>query len=413
MCATATSKLLLKSMPCTMDELGQLIQELKLIIPRSLNSFGRRRVLLEYSDADEAQKALNQLLGLSDILDKPLRVSCFGPRAKDETETSTKTANKSTQATAGASSKDSKTPPAQAEQINKYVQKLYACNNQFDFTQPPPPYLRYAYPPINADILSEIGNALKSNERFYVQVLHLMNRMNLAPPFGPRPKGVILQPQPTQTAATQTEKCRSETESELESEEDEQQKKRKQQKQKLKRPAEPSVIPEQYRKRARQILQASKAAPATATATKEPIDSPTFVAPKIELKLPTTLPTAPQVPEQRLTQQQLQELPIYKNYKLGEPSNKLYIKNLDKNVTAEQLRLLYARYAPPESLEIKVMQQGRMKGQAFVEFKDQAAETSTAAVVAQALTETNGLIWQQKPMIVCYGKQQAQQPQPQ
>lgn len=410
MCATATSKLLLKSMPCTMDELGQLIQELKLIIPRSLNSFGRRRVLLEYADADEAQKALNQLLGLSDILDKPLRVSCFGPRAKDETETSSKTANKSTQATAAASSKDSKTPPAQADQINKYVQKLYACNNQFDFTQPPPPYLRYAYPPINADILSEIGNALKSNERFYVQVLHLMNRMNLAPPFGPRPEGVILQPQRTQTAATQTEKCKSETESELESEEDKQEKKKKQ---KLKRPAEPSVIPEQYRKRARQILQAGKAAVANTTATKESFDSPTFAPPKIELKLPTKLPTDPQLPEQRLTQQQLQELPIYKNYKLGEPSNKLYIKNLDKNVTAEQLRALYARFAPPESLEIKVMQQGRMKGQAFVEFKDQAAETSTAAVVAQALTETNGLIWQQKPMIVCYSKQQAQQPQQQ
>lgn len=407
MCATATSKLLLKSMPCTMDELGQLIQELKLIIPRSLNSFGRRRVLLEYSDADEAQEALNQLLGLNDILDKPLRVSCFGPRAKTETETSSKTANKSTQATTAGSCKDSKTPPAQAEQINKYVQKLYACNNQFDFIQPPPPYLRYAYPPINADILTEIGNALKSNERFYIQVLHLMNRMNLAPPFGPRLEGVILQPQPTQTTATQTEKCRSETESELENEEDEQQKKKKQ---KLKRPAEPSVIPEQYRKRARQILQAGKAAAATSTATKESIDSPTFAAPKIELKLPTTLPTAPQLPQQRLTQQQLQELPIYKNYKLGEPSNKLYIKNLDKNVTEQQLRTLYTRYAPPESLEIKVMQQGRMKGQAFVEFKDQAAATSTAVVVAQALAETNGLIWQQKPMIVCYGKQQAQQP---
>lgn len=409
MCAT-TSKLLLKSMPCTMDELGQLIQELKLIIPRSLNSFGRRRVLLEYSDAEEAQKALNQLLGLSDILDKPLRVSCFGPRTKDESEAKTKTANKSTQATAALNGKDSK-PPAQAE-INKYVQKLYACSNQFDFKQPPPPYLRYAYPPINADIMAGIGDALKSNERFYVQVLHLMNRMNLPPPFGPRPKGIIMlqQPQHTQTAATQTEKCQSETESELESE-DEVHKKQQQQQHKLKvkRPAEASVIPEQYRKRARQILQAGKAS-AAATAIKETTESPTFAAPKIELKLPSTLPTVSQLPEQRLTDEQLQELPIYKNYKLGDPSNKLYIKNLDKNVTEAQLRTLYARYAPAESLDIKVMQQGRMKGQAFVEFKDQAA---VAAVVGQALAETNGLVWQQKPMIVCYGKQQAQQPQSQ
>lgn len=406
MCAT-TSKLLLKSMPCTMDELGQLIQELKLIIPRSLNSFGRRRVLLEYSDAEEAEKALNQLLGLSDILDKPLRVSCFGPRTKDATEAVTKTANKSTQASAALTCKDSK-PRAQAE-INKYVQKLYACSNQFDFTQPPPPYLRYAYPSINADILAGIGDALKSNERFYVQVLHLMNRMNLAPPFGPRPEGVILQLQHTQTIATQTEKWHSETESELESEDEEHKKRQQQQQHKLnvKRPAEFSVIPEQYRKRARQILQAGKAA---STASKETSESPTFIAPRIELKLPSTLTTVSQLPEQRLTDDQLQELPIYKNYKLGDPSNKLYIKNLDKNVTEAQLRSLYARYAPAESLDIKVMQQGRMKGQAFVEFRDQAA---VAAVVGQALAETNGLVWQQKPMIVCYGKQQAQQPQPQ
>ncbi|XP_017123703.1 ERI1 exoribonuclease 2-like isoform X1 [Drosophila elegans] len=76
-----SSKLLLKRMPCSLEELGQLIQECKLILPRSLNSYGRKRVLLEYADPQEAQKALEQLHGLSEMLDKPLCISAFGPRA--------------------------------------------------------------------------------------------------------------------------------------------------------------------------------------------------------------------------------------------------------------------------------------------------------------------------------------------
>ncbi|XP_034121868.1 ERI1 exoribonuclease 2 isoform X1 [Drosophila guanche] len=79
-----TSKLLIKKLPCDMDELAQLIRECKLIIPRSLSSYGGRRAVIEYADAAEAQKALGELNGLSDILDKPLCVSPFGPRAAND-----------------------------------------------------------------------------------------------------------------------------------------------------------------------------------------------------------------------------------------------------------------------------------------------------------------------------------------
>lgn len=396
-----------------MREFFQLIQELKLIIPRSLNSFGRKRMLIEYADVEEAQNALKQLLGLSEILDKPLRVSKFGPRANAADGTKPKTTSKSTQATAPAQLKQDSTSNAE---INKYVQKLYACNNRFDFMQPPPPYLRYAYPPINADILSAIGETLKSDKRFYVQVLHLMNRMNLPPPFGERPKGIVLPPKQSEDVAVQTETIESETESELESDKEQEHKQPNQQSKLIgKRPADSSVL-EQYRKRARQALQAEKTTVVKAKREEENTNVP--VAPlqrKIELKLPTVLPVASQLPEERLSSEQLQELPVYKNYKLGEPSNKLYIKNLDKSITESQLSALYARYAPAESLDIKVMQHGRMKGQAFVTFKQLDADGSSAealaAVVAKALSETNGLLWQQKPMIVCYGKQQAQQQQ--
>uniref|UniRef100_A0A8C9FNE5 RNA-binding region-containing protein 3 n=1 Tax=Pavo cristatus TaxID=9049 RepID=A0A8C9FNE5_PAVCR len=45
--------------------------------------------------------------------------------------------------------------------------------------------LKYLYPPPSSTILANIANALASVPKFYVQVLHLMNKMNLPPPFGP------------------------------------------------------------------------------------------------------------------------------------------------------------------------------------------------------------------------------------
>uniref|UniRef100_A0A8C3TTH0 RNA-binding region-containing protein 3 n=1 Tax=Catharus ustulatus TaxID=91951 RepID=A0A8C3TTH0_CATUS len=45
--------------------------------------------------------------------------------------------------------------------------------------------LKYLYPPPSSAILANIANALASVPKFYVQVLHLMNKMNLPPPFGP------------------------------------------------------------------------------------------------------------------------------------------------------------------------------------------------------------------------------------
>ncbi|KAK2106930.1 RNA-binding region-containing protein 3 [Saguinus oedipus] len=45
--------------------------------------------------------------------------------------------------------------------------------------------LKYMYPPPSSTILANIVNALASVPKFYVQVLHLMNKMNLPTPFGP------------------------------------------------------------------------------------------------------------------------------------------------------------------------------------------------------------------------------------
>lgn len=48
---------------------------------------------------------------------------------------------------------------------------------------PANPNLLYQYPPPTDDILANILNALDNVPQFYTQVLHLMNKMNLPPPF--------------------------------------------------------------------------------------------------------------------------------------------------------------------------------------------------------------------------------------
>jgi U11/U12 small nuclear ribonucleoprotein SNRNP65 len=48
---------------------------------------------------------------------------------------------------------------------------------------PPPPNLYYKYPPPNTQTLNRIMMAIKAIPKLYTQVLHLMNKMNLPPPF--------------------------------------------------------------------------------------------------------------------------------------------------------------------------------------------------------------------------------------
>lgn len=49
---------------------------------------------------------------------------------------------------------------------------------------PSPPYLEYKYPMATPMIVHNIATTLLHVPKFYEQVLHLMNKMNLPPPFG-------------------------------------------------------------------------------------------------------------------------------------------------------------------------------------------------------------------------------------
>ncbi|KAG8244823.1 RNA-binding region-containing protein 3 [Homalodisca vitripennis] len=97
-------------------------------------------------------------------------------------------------------------------------------------------------------------------------------------------------------------------------------------------------------------------------------------------------------------------LPVFKNYQPGAPSCRLYVKNLAKQVLTRDLHFIYRRYYRPEldqvqgsMFDIRLMQEGRMKGQAFITL--QSVEQAQAA-----LKDTNGYILKDKPMVVQFAR---------
>ncbi|KAI9310311.1 hypothetical protein BX666DRAFT_1882536 [Dichotomocladium elegans] len=88
---------------------------------------------------------------------------------------------------------------------------------------PANPQLRYRYPEPTPEILENMMHAIATVPRLYVQTLHLMNKMNLAPPFAP------LSPESIPHLATARSKRKQDDlvdtdESELESDPEEKQK---------------------------------------------------------------------------------------------------------------------------------------------------------------------------------------------
>jgi U11/U12 small nuclear ribonucleoprotein SNRNP65 len=64
---------------------------------------------------------------------------------------------------------------------------------QFGMDYGMPPQLHYKYPPPNPFILNNIMQAIAAVPKLYVQVCHLMNKMNLPPPFVHKAPNVSLE----------------------------------------------------------------------------------------------------------------------------------------------------------------------------------------------------------------------------
>ncbi|KAI5062294.1 hypothetical protein GOP47_0022833 [Adiantum capillus-veneris] len=298
---------------------------------------------------------------------------------------------------------------------------------------PFPPHLEYAYPPPDGNILTNIVNALIAVPGFYTQVLHLMNKMNLPAPFRPAlPTPPLPPPPPEPVAPSCPGRDLSSDESELESAEEMGAekgeevgthelgtKKRKSRAKEVEEAKPTSLVPAERPliKKNRPVLQIKITSKGH---SKDPIQSEgdkvpeermndsgaeESVAVMAESTEPRNAATRDELIAGRMPSNELFALPMCKNYTRGAPTAVLYIKNLAKDVAPDDLYFIFGAVFGEtkdfrSQLGIKLMQEGRMRGQAFVDFP-------SAALAEDALNMTHGYMLKGKPMVVQFGRNPA------
>ncbi|XP_052294565.1 U11/U12 small nuclear ribonucleoprotein 65 kDa protein isoform X3 [Citrus sinensis] len=307
----------------------------------------------------------------------------------------------------------------------------------------------YAYPPVDGNILTNIVNALIAVPRFYTQVLHLMNKMNIPAPFRmalptpplpppvpaasapqppPVPRSVPVQPTPPPIADLSS----SESEMEFSDEQDNDKG----------NSFGNSEVAKPGRKRARResivgpaidkdvAHEAVGVKPATLTRKEIPVikkKNPVLqikITPKAsqtedkddgivkELEEPNKedsdvkpFATPEELEMGKLPPEEILSLPMFKNYTAGNPASVLYIKNLAKDVVPDDFFFVFGSLfgsidAAKSGLIVKLMQEGRMRGQAFVTFP-------SVELAHRALNLVNGYVFKGKPMIIQFGRNPA------
>lgn len=329
-------------------------------------------------------------------------------------------------------------------------------------TNPLPKQLKeenYAkYPPADEHVVNNIVAELLRNADFYQKVLQLMKSMNLAPPFLHTPNQPIIIVEPSDIEEVEMEELYKEETEESELETDftvigdkevipnisVRRKKQKQLKRtnKLKLFTNPTTVPTKVK----QVSSAGR------TVSEIFEQNELTLNKKLEFKISSevlqvndqpcdrkkdntgsfgTFDPPPASPKEngqqirlsenqsdednyefiskrklqinKLQEEEMKLLPIFKNYSAGVPGSRLYVKNLAKTIKESDLKHIFGRYVLWTSEEernmfdIRLMTEGRMKGQAFITLPnvDRARE---------ALNETNGVMLQGKPLVVHFAR---------
>lgn len=379
--------------------------------------------------ASQAQRQLNGLRFLGKVLS--------AERASNPTETG----EKSTGAQLGNDSKTSVAKNANVTKPNDGDMKSGGLPipepiaERLGVDYPFPPHLEYAYPPPDGNILTNIVNALIAVPRFYTQVLHLMNKMNIPAPFRmalptpPLPPEIPAPPPPLPPTSV-TVKPRSADlssgESEMESSDEEDGART--EKSRQKRPRHESIVgpaidkdvpheavgvkpatlvPKEIPviKKKNPVLQIKIVPKATLSEHKDDDTRQELQEPEKDVPDPNQFLTPEELERGKLPPEEILSLPMFKNYTAGNPAPVLYIKNLAKDVIADDFYFifgsLFGSIEPAKSgLQVKLMQEGRMRGQAFITFP-------SIELAHHALNLVNGYVLKGKPMIIQFGRNPA------
>ncbi|XLR27912.1 hypothetical protein S83_055812 [Arachis hypogaea] len=104
--------------------------------------------------------------------------------------------------------------------------------------------------------------------------------------------------------------------------------------------------------------------------------------------------TPEELESRKLPPEEILSLPMFKNYTTENPAPVLYIKSLAKDVVG----CLFGSIETAKScLHVKLMQEGRMRSQAFLTFP-------SIELAHQGLNLVNGYVFKGKPMIIQFGR---------
>ncbi|KAM1040348.1 hypothetical protein FF1_029596 [Malus domestica] len=402
---------------------------------RSCAATGRLRncAFVDFQNEGLAYSAQRQLNGLR-FLGKVLKVE----RAATNNDKPSQAANNdciSVNPTSKPSLVHNPTIKIEAEKIEVSRSEPIAPRLGVDY--PFPPHLEYAYPPPDGNILTNVVNALIAVPRFYTQVLHLMNKMNIPAPFRmalpspPLPPSVPvpLPPPPPLLAEKPCSADLSSEESEMESSDEEVKEKSYSRafsgRKRIKREAivgpavdkdvahedvglkSATLIPKEIPmiKKKNPIVQIKIAPKVVANENKDDGITEDSEHPENESADINAFATPEELEKGKLPPEEILSLPMFKNYAAGNPASVLYIKNLAKDIVADDFYYIFGSLfgsidTAKSGLSVKLMQEGRMRGQAFVTFP-------SVELAHYALNLVNGYVFKGKPMIIQFGRNPA------
>jgi U11/U12 small nuclear ribonucleoprotein SNRNP65 len=259
----------------------------------------------------------------------------------------------------------------------------------------------YRYPPATDEILNNVMECMRKIPKFYSHVLHIMNRMNLPPPFSDDCAGY------SKNLDRFMELFDDWEDEDINEKEDERRennvtyvKEKKGESSKandvIEKKGESSKANDVIEKKGEPLkaMDLNDAIENDIKDIHEDKEDGNILKAEIKGKRKTDQMYEGVNLNKRLKLEEIKEIPTFKNYEKGTPSKTLFVKNLPfKTITLERLEEIF------NSKKIRLMTHGRMRGQAFVAFE-------TEEEAENAIDTLNGALIDDRPMIISFSNKE-------